>query len=246
MVEFGLVSLRLSAGAMMFAVSAASGVSGAGVAAADPQPMPDRWTQFVTDDGWVVDVNTTNEVINHIDNLAGASNSWQARVTLRSEARITGTGGAVIQDAQLESGYFVGCRTDSSPGVEVGADIGITPYQQINGQVYGGGYGQGQGGAGGGGGGGGGFGGASAGATLGVQEHLGGYIRVLLKPGGLAQVPMDRISLRSMHAVSNLREQNIEADGCGGQVKIQSYTTIRVRTDNGNDTQTLYGEPKDL
>ncbi|MEX3650653.1 MspA family porin, partial [Mycolicibacterium porcinum] len=66
------------------------------------------------------------------------------------------------------------------------------------------------------------------------------------KPGGHAQVAMDRISLRNMHAVSNLREQNIVADGCGGQVKIQSYTTIRVRTDNGNDTQTLYGEPKDL
>ena len=63
---------------------------------------------------------------------------------------------------------------------------------------------------------------------------------------GLAQVPLDRISLRNMHAVSNLRDQNIEADGCGGQVKIQSYATIRIRTDNGNDTQTLYGEPKDL
>ena len=246
MVEFGLSSPRLGAGAVMFAVTVATWASPMAVSVADPQPMPDRWTQFVTDDGWVVDVNTTIEVINHIDNLAGASNSWQARVTLRSEARITGTGGAVVEDAQLESGYFVGCRTDSSPGVEVGANAGIDPYQQINGQVYGGGYGQGQGGAGGGGGGGGGFAGASAGATLGVQEHLGGYIRVLLKPGGLAQVPMDRISLRSMHAVSNLREQNIEADGCGGQVKIQSYTTIRVRTDNGNDTQTLYGEPKDL
>ncbi|MEX3739203.1 MspA family porin, partial [Mycolicibacterium porcinum] len=92
---------------------------------AAPQVMPDRWTQFVTDDGWVVDVNTTNEVIDHIDNLAGASNSWQARVTLRSEARIGGQGASVIQDAQLESGYFVGCRTDSSAGVEVGGDLGL-------------------------------------------------------------------------------------------------------------------------
>ncbi len=229
-------------GSFAFVVLAVSCLIAAPGAGADPQVMPDQWTQFVTDDGWVVDVNTTNEVIDHIDNLAGASNSWQARVTLRSEARIGGSGGAVIQDAQLESGYFVGCRTDSSPGVEVGVDAGIDPYQQVNGQVYGGGYG----GGGSGGGQGGGFGGASGGATLGVQEHLGGHIRVLLKPGGLAQVPLDRISLRSMHAVSNLRDQNIEADGCGGQVKIQSYTTIRVRTDNGNDTQTLYGEPKDL
>lgn len=226
----------------VLAVVTIFGMGATRVAVADPQIMPDRWTQFVTDDGWVVDVNTTNEVIDHIDNLAGASNSWQARVTLRSEARVTGAGASPIQDAQLESGYFVGCRTDSSAGVEVGVDAGIDPYQQVNGQVYGGGYG----GGGGGGGQGGGFGGASAGATLGVQEHLGGHIRVLLKPGGLAQVPMDRISLRSMHAVSNLRDQNIEADGCGGQVKIQSYTTIRVRTDNGDDTQTLYGEPKDL
>lgn len=213
---------------------------------AAPQVMPDRWTQFVTDDGWVVDVNTTNEVIDHIDNLAGASNSWQARVTLRSEARIGGQGASVIQDAQLESGYFVGCRTDSSAGVEVGGDLGLDLNQQVGAGVYGGGFGQGQGGAGGGGGGGGGFAGAQGNASVGATEHVGGYIRVLLKPGGHAQVAMDRISLRNMHAVSNLREQNIVADGCGGQVKIQSYTTIRVRTDNGNDTQTLYGEPKDL
>mgnify|MGYP002143860403 CR=1 FL=1 len=119
------------------------GVWGAPVVVADPQPMPDRWTQFVTDDGWTVDLTTTNEVIDHIDNIAGASNSWQARVSLRSQAKISGTGASPIQDAQLESGYFVGCRTDSSAGVEVGGDMGIDPYQQINGQVYGGGYGSG-------------------------------------------------------------------------------------------------------
>lgn len=228
------------------AVLGFGGVLCAPAAGAAPQVMPDRWTQFVTDDGWVVDVNTTNEVIDHIDNLAGASNSWQARVTLRSEARISGQGAAVIQDAQLESGYFVGCRTDSSGGVEVGGDIGLDLNQQVGAGVYGGGFGQGQGGAGGGGGGGGGFAGAQGNVSVGATEHIGGYLRVLLKPGGHAQVAMDRISLRNMHAVSNLREQNIVADGCGGQVKIQSYTTIRVRTDNGNDTQTLYGEPKDL
>lgn len=211
-------------------------------AAAAPQPMPDRWTQFVTDDGWVVDVNTTGEVIDHLDNLAGASNSWQARVTVRAEARITGTGATPIQDAQLEAGYFVGCRTDSSAGVEVGGDLGLDLNQQVGAGVYGGGFGEG----GSGGGGGGGFGGAQANASVGATEHIGGYIRVLLKPGGHTQVPLDRISLRNMGAVSNLREQNIVADGCGGGVKIQSYTTIRVRTDNGNDTQTLYGEPKDL
>lgn len=242
MVVWRVCSSQVFLAASVFAVLGGFVVGVAPSSAADPEVMPDRWTQFVTDDGWVIDVNTTNEVINHIDNLAGASNSWQARVSVRAEARISGSGASVIQDAQLEAGYFVGCRTDSSAGVEVGGDIGIDPYQQVNGQVYGGGYG----GGGSGGGQGGGFGGASGGATLGVQEHLGGYIRVVLKPGGLAQVPLDRISLRNMHAVSNLRDQNIEADGCGGQVKIQSYATIRIRTDNGNDTQTLYGEPKDL
>ncbi len=79
MVVFGLSARRVVATFEVFAVSVASCAYGAGVAVADPQPMPDRWTQFVTDDGWVVDVNTTNEVINHIDNLAGASNSRQAR-----------------------------------------------------------------------------------------------------------------------------------------------------------------------
>ncbi|MFA4083770.1 MspA family porin [Mycobacteroides salmoniphilum] len=211
-------------------------------AAADPQGMPDQYQQFVTDDGWTVGLTLTNEVIDHIDNIAGASNSWQARVSYRAEATITGSGSAVIQDAQLETGYFVGCRTDSSSGVELGGDLGLTLSQQVFGQGYGGGYGQGSQS----GGGGGGFGGVSGGGSLGAQEHIGGYMRVLLKPGGLAQLPMDRINFRNMRAVSQVRNQNVEADGCGGQVKIQSFATFRIRTENGNDTQTIYGEPKDL
>lgn len=211
-------------------------------AVADPQGMPDQYQQFVTDDGWTVGLTMTNEVIDHIDNIAGASNSWQARVSYRAEATITGQGSAVIQDGQLETGYFVGCRTDSSAGVENGGDLGLTLNQSVFGQGYGGGYGQGSNS----GGGGGGFGGASGGGSLGAQEHIGGYIRVLLKPGGLSQLPMDRINFRNMRAVSRVRNQNVEADGCGGQVKIQSYATFRIRTENGNDTQTVYGEPKDL
>lgn len=81
-------SRRDAATVIVFAVSAASCLWAAGTAAADPQPMPDRWTQFVTDDGWVVDVNTTNEVINHIDNLAGASEwSNSADHTMRHDGR---------------------------------------------------------------------------------------------------------------------------------------------------------------
>jgi hypothetical protein len=82
------------------AALATAGAWGVAVSAAEPQQMPE------------------------------ASNSWQARVTLRSEARISGQGSAVIQDAQLESGYFVGCRTDSSAGVEVGGDLGLDLNQQ--------------------------------------------------------------------------------------------------------------------
>ena len=34
--------------------------------------MPDQYQQFTTDDGWVVNLTITNEVIDHIDNIAGA------------------------------------------------------------------------------------------------------------------------------------------------------------------------------
>ncbi len=191
-------------------------------ALADPQVMPDKEQQVVTATGWIVNVLTTNEIIDHIDNLAGASNSWQARVTLTSEARISGQGNSPIQDAQLETGYFVGCRTDSSPGVELGGGIGGTA-----GGVGGGGWG-------------------SAFGYGDVQGSLGGSIRVLLKPGGLTQIPLDRINFRERSAISEITNVNIEADGCGGQVKIQSYATVKIRTDRGNNTQVIYGEPKDL
>jgi hypothetical protein len=62
--------------------------------------------------------------------------------------------------------------------------------------------------------------------------------------------PMNAITERPANAWScshcTVRNQNIEADGCGGQVKIQSFATFRIRTENGNNTQTIYGEPKDL
>ncbi|KPG29745.1 hypothetical protein AN914_27235, partial [Mycobacteroides immunogenum] len=133
-------------------------------AVADPQQMPDQYQQFITDDGWTVGLTLTEEVIDHIDNIAGASNSWQARVSYRAEATITGQGSAVVQDGQLETGYFVGCRTDSSAGVETGGDLGLTLNQSVFGQGYGGGYGQGSNS----GGGGGGFGGVSGGGSLGA------------------------------------------------------------------------------
>lgn len=194
--------------------------------AADPQIMPFKQQQYVTSDGWVVDITLSNEIIDHIDNLAGASNSWQARVSLRAEANITGTGSSPISDGQLESGYFVGCRTDSSSGVELGGGIGggVGLYEGI-GAIAGG---------------------PSGGVASSQNVGIGGGIRVLLKPGGLAQVPLDRINLRDTSTVSEFNNQNIEADGCGGQVKIQSYTTIKIRTLRGNNTQTIYGDPKDL
>lgn len=125
-------------------------------------------------------------------------------------------------------------------GVEAGGEPRLTFNQSVFGQGYGGGYSQGSNS------GDGGFGGVSGGGSLRAQEYIGGYIRVLLKPGGLAKLPMDRINFRNMRAVSRVRNQNVEADGCGGQVKIQSFATFRIRTENGNDTQTVYGNPKDL
>lgn len=265
------MSRRLAA--VVATTTGAAVLFAATAAVADPEIMPDQYQQFTTDDGWVVDLTLTNELIDHIDNIAGASNSWQARVSYRAEVTISGAGSSPIQDSQVETGYFVGCRTDSSAGVEVGGDAGVGGFQAVGGGVgadlgvgvgagVGGGVGGGAGGflglptgvgAGVGGGVGGGVGAgvnagvnAQVGAVAGVEEHLGGHIRVLLRPGGLAQLPIDRINLRNMHAVSQVRTVNIEADGCGGQVRIQSFATVRVRTDNGNDTQTLYGEPKTL
>ncbi|QOF41286.1 hypothetical protein E3G69_000301 [Mycobacteroides abscessus] len=137
------IQLLASPGSVTLCVAAAALIANAPAALADPQGMPDQYQQFVTDDGWTVGLTLTEEVIDRIDNIAGASNSWQARVSYRAEATIAGEGSAMVQDAQLETGYFVGCRTDSSAGVENGGDLGLTLNQSVFGQGYGGGYGQG-------------------------------------------------------------------------------------------------------
>ncbi len=51
LVDVRLSLPRLSTGAAMFAVSVTAWASPVAVSVADPRPMPDRWTQFVTDDG---------------------------------------------------------------------------------------------------------------------------------------------------------------------------------------------------
>lgn len=68
----------------------------------------------------------------------------------------------------------------------------------------------------------------------------------LIASGSWAQLPIDRINFRNMRAVSCVCNRSVETDGCGGQVKIQSFATYGLRTENGNDTRTVYGEPKDL
>lgn len=70
MVVLRVRSSRVLLAAAVFAALVGFDIGAAASSNADPQVTPDRWTQFVTDDGWVVDVNTTNEVIDHIDNLA--------------------------------------------------------------------------------------------------------------------------------------------------------------------------------
>ncbi|OHU31075.1 hypothetical protein BKG76_05145 [Mycobacteroides franklinii] len=45
--------------------------------------------------------------------------------------------------------------------------------------------------------------------------------------------------------ICSSRPRALSAARSAAAVKVQSFATFRIRTENGNDIQTIYGEPKD-
>ncbi|MGL6234033.1 MAG: MspA family porin [Segniliparus sp.] len=208
----------LSALGLVLALGAATAAS----ASADPVKMASKNMDETTRDGWHIHIDTDNEVVNAIPNLAAAANSREAFVTLSATATVS-AGSSSISDSLFIMGYQLGCQSDVSSGLQIGGaatgggslggevDINSSPGVSGSGSIGGG---------------------------------LTGYIQTDVAPGAIVDLPMSNMALsdkgKAMLDITNL---HIKADACGGDVTIRSYAYLRISTDAAHSSYAIYGDP---
>jgi hypothetical protein len=176
----------------------------------------------LTRDGWNLNIAIDNEKINSVPNLAAAANSREAFVTLSASATATG-GSAPITDSVFITGYQLGCQTDVSSGLGIGAIGSLAPSASISAPI------------------------AmpeAASANVGITPGLTGFIQTVIQPGVIVDLPMANMALsEDGRAMLDLDNIHIKADACGGDVTIRSYAYLRISTPDAHTAFAIYGDP---
>lgn len=95
----------------------------AGVAHADPVPIPDLVRAIDTVDGWHMTLALTGAQINSVPNMAAAPFAKEGFLSGRVSIAIDGAGAAPITDGQLVFGAQLGCQVDMSDGLDLGIGL---------------------------------------------------------------------------------------------------------------------------
>ncbi|UEA49098.1 MspA family porin [Mycobacteroides abscessus] len=185
---------------------------------AEPVTMQPEDLDQVTPDGWQIHLNSYNEVVNSIPNLANASNSREAFVNLYSSAAVTGGQGSIL-DSLFIMGYQLGCQSDVSSGLQLGG--------AVSGGVSGTG---------------------SLGSSNSIGGSVGGgatgYVQTDLEPGVIVDLPMSNMALNPAgRATLDITNLHVKVDACGGDVTIRSYAYLRISTTGAHSSYAIYGEP---
>jgi hypothetical protein len=191
-------------------------------ARAEPVPMTAQHMDKATRDGWQLSLALDHELVNSVPNLANATNSREAFVTLSATASAAG-GTAPITDSVVIAGYQLGCQSDVSSGLGIGGAGAFGPSASIGGPV--------------------GIPGQSL-ANVGIAGGLTGFVQTTIQPGVIVEVPMANMPLSpggsAMLDVDNI---HIKADACGGDVTIRSYCYMRIATADARNEFAIYGDP---
>jgi hypothetical protein len=101
-----------------------------GPASAEPVPMAAQHVEKSARDGWQLSLSLDDELVNSVPNLANATNSREAFVTLSATATAMG-GAAPITDSTVIAGYQLGCQSDVSSGLGIGGAGAFGPSASI-------------------------------------------------------------------------------------------------------------------
>ncbi|WP_165692497.1 MspA family porin [Mycobacteroides abscessus] len=195
----------------------------ANAVAANAQGLPDSNLMDRTEDGWGIEVNTLDEEVNPVPNLAATAFSREAFVQFTGTGKITGQGSYPVTSASLTIGYQLGCQIDVSQGITLGGSAGVGVGAGALGGIAG-------------------IVGFGAGG-VGVGAGVSGNLQFTLRPGGIVAIPMDSMALKGNEARLRVRNMHLKIDACGGPVTARSFTLLSVTSDFTHSSLATYGEP---
>ncbi|UDL75792.1 MspA family porin [Corynebacterium uberis] len=96
-------------------------------------PLPDRYLERTTADGWVLHALKEQETLHINPPLDGAATTGEAFGTLSARVWIDGQGEPELTGGFFEAGYQVGCGVDISQGVDydIAATLGVAPHGDV-------------------------------------------------------------------------------------------------------------------
>lgn len=194
---------------------------------ANAQGLPDSNLMDRTEDGWGIEVNTLDEEVNPVPNLAATAFSREAFVQFTGTGKIFGQGSYPVTSASLTIGYQLGCQIDVSQGITLGGNAGVGVGAGAGGLVGLAGI----------------VGFGAGGAAVGTSAGIGGNLQFTLRPGGIVAIPMDSMALKGNEARLRVRNMHLKIDACGGPVTARSFTLLSVTSDFTHSSLATYGEP---
>ncbi len=167
-----------------------------------------------TPDGWHLEVAGSNETQLPVAPLTTAVSSREYLVSGTFAGKVTGTGKTTLAGGSMEAGEQIGCGIISDE-TEINPGAGFTPGIKIP---------------------------FTSGPSFGAAISLQG--KVVLKPGAVTTVAIDKKSFKGTSARITLTGVRIKTDQCAGQSFIRSYATLTSSTDNTDDVVTYLGVTK--
>ena len=168
-----------------------------------------------TPDGWHLNVLGSNETQQSVAPLTTALSSREYLVGGTFTGSVEGSGDTKLSGGSLEAGFQIGCGINADD-VELIGGAGLTPGIAI----------------------------PLANNDPVFGASITGQIKVVLKPGTVSIVPVDKKSFKGKAPRITITGFRVKIDGCAGQSFLRSYATLTSSTENTDDVITYLGVTK--
>lgn len=203
---FGIACATLVAFASILAASDAS--------AGTTRSFADKSLTHHSDDGWTVKLSKSGEKIRSVPALSRGHGSYEAFLSLRGAAQLSGSGAVPVDAAVVSTGFQVSCQWQMD-GVQLGVTGGPTAQMSIS---------------------------YPPAVVLGAQVMP--NISTTLKNGVSIDVPFGQKALAGPSAGVRLDGVRVEISGCvGARPAVRAYVRVAMTSRANDNTFNLYGKP---
>ncbi|MCF8587151.1 MspA family porin [Gordonia liuliyuniae] len=210
--------MKKSIGVMCAVLVAVISVAAFGVpgdASAGPtRSFADKSVTRHSDDGWTVELSKSGEKIRSVPALSRGHGSYEAFLSLRGAAQMSGSGTVPVDAAVVSTGFQVSCQWQMD-GVQLGVTGGPTAQMSIS---------------------------YPPAIVLGAQVMP--NISTTLKNGVSIDVPFGQKPLQGPSAGVRLDGVRVEISGCvGARPAVRAYVRVAMTSKANDNTFNLYGTP---